>query len=125
GYSTPVWPPAGIALAAVLASGRGVAPGIFLGSFLVNVGTSLDTTSAATIARSVALAATLGVGAALQALLGAALVRRFVGSGKLLQGGREIAATLLAGAASCVASPTVGVTALWLAGLVGGAAYAL
>ena len=33
--ATAVWPPAGIALAAVLLLGRDVWPGIFLGAFLV------------------------------------------------------------------------------------------
>jgi len=37
GYATPIWPPAGIALAAFLVYGTRVWPGVVLGSLLVNV----------------------------------------------------------------------------------------
>ena len=37
GHVTPVWPPSGIALAAVLLCGRRVWPGIWLGSFAANL----------------------------------------------------------------------------------------
>src|SRR6186997_3220402 len=38
GYATAVWPPSGIALAALLLFGRGVWPGIWLGATLANLG---------------------------------------------------------------------------------------
>ena len=38
--ATAVWPPTGIALAAVLLLGYRVAPAIFIGAFLVNITTS-------------------------------------------------------------------------------------
>src|ERR687887_679084 len=46
GYATAVFPASGIALAAALLRGYRVWPGILLGSFLINVWTSLDTASA-------------------------------------------------------------------------------
>src|SRR5687768_16021934 len=38
--ATAVWPPTGIALAAVLLFGNRVAPAIFIGAFLVNITTA-------------------------------------------------------------------------------------
>ena len=36
GYATVIWPPSGLALGALILYGRGIAPGVFLGSFLLN-----------------------------------------------------------------------------------------
>ena len=47
GYATAVWPPSGIALAALLVWGLRVWPGIWVGSFLVNVAVALTTAGAA------------------------------------------------------------------------------
>src|SRR5665647_982319 len=44
GYATAVWPAAGIAAVAVLVLGYRVLPGILVGSFFVNIGTSFDAT---------------------------------------------------------------------------------
>jgi len=37
GYATPIWPPSGIALAALLLAGTRLWPGVWLGSLLANV----------------------------------------------------------------------------------------
>src|SRR6201982_810091 len=65
--ASPVWPPAGIALAALLLLGYRAWPAIFIGAFLVNV------TTAGTAATSFAIA----TGNMLEALAGAWLVNRF------------------------------------------------
>ena len=57
GYATAVWPASGIALAGILLFGYRVWPGILLGSFLINLRVSLDTTSTASILNTTALAA--------------------------------------------------------------------
>jgi signal transduction histidine kinase/ActR/RegA family two-component response regulator len=64
---TPVWPPSGIALAALLVFGRRVWPGIFLGAFWANITTQGSFWTVATIAG----------GNTSEALLGAYLVNRF------------------------------------------------
>src|SRR6266481_9024176 len=64
--ATAVWPPTGIALAAVLLLGRGIWPVIFAGAFFVNVST------AGTVLSSLGIAA----GNTLEAFVGAALVTR-------------------------------------------------
>src|SRR5215469_3819951 len=65
--ASPVWPSAGIALAAILVLGYRIWPAIFVGAFLVNV------TNAGDVATSLAIA----TGNTLEALAGAWLVIRF------------------------------------------------
>src|SRR5436190_839183 len=79
GYATPTWPAAGIALAGTLLFGLRVWPGIALGSFFINVGTSFDPSSVDSSLKSLALGGSIALGAALQAVAGTVLVRRFVG----------------------------------------------
>jgi hypothetical protein len=117
GYATAIWPPAGIALAAILLYGSRVWPGIVLGSVLVNIGTAVETTSIAVLLKSVALAMSIGLGAALQAVAGAYLVRRYVGFPSALTREREIGAFLvLGGPLSCLINATMSATMLWLGG---------
>src|SRR6266478_8578683 len=65
--ATAVWPPSGVALAALLIRGQRLWPGVFLGAFLVNI-----TTQGSALT-------TLGIAAGntLEAVLGAWLVARF------------------------------------------------
>lgn len=110
GYATALWPPSGIALSALLLLGTRAWPGVFLGSLLVNLSTSFDRFSPG---RSFAIAASIGVGASLQALAGAVLVRRFVGPSLALQRVSDIVKfLLLGGPVSCVLGATLGVAAL-------------
>ena len=69
GYATALWPPSGIAFAAVLLLGPRVWPGIWLGAALVNI----------TVQASLMAAVIIGTGNTLEALAGAALVRRQLG----------------------------------------------
>src|SRR3989442_1589972 len=116
GYATATWPAAGIALAGVLHWGYRVWPGIALGSFLVNVWTSFDN---ARPFESVALTASIAAGAALQAIVGAWLVRRSLGFPTALNDWKGIGKFLfLGGPVSCLVSATAGVGSLILWGSV-------
>ena len=102
----PVWPPAGIALAAIVLLGYRAWPAIFVGAFIANLTTAGD------VATSVAIA----TGNTVEAIAGAWLVNRF-GDGKTVfdrpQGVFKFA---LAAAISAVISPVFGVTSLALDG---------
>src|SRR5437899_11185603 len=76
--ASPVWPSAGIALAALLLLGYRVWPAIFVGAFLVNA------TTAGNIATSLGIAA----GNTLEAVCGAWLVNRFAGGTRVLDRGQ-------------------------------------
>ncbi len=117
GYASPLYPSAGIALAAVLCFGRAALPGVLLGSLAVNLGLGmLRSQSGATL---VVLPLVISVGAMLQAAAGAALVRRFARGPLLLDSPREIAAFGLFGAVvACLVSPSVATPALLASGAI-------
>ena len=105
--ATPVWPPTGIALAAVLLLGRGVWPAIFAGAFFVNL------TTAGSVLSSLGIAA----GNTLEALVGAFLVERFAGGAAAFERAQDIFKFVaLAGLVSTTVSATIGVTTLALTG---------
>jgi signal transduction histidine kinase/CHASE1-domain containing sensor protein len=117
GYAAGLWPASGLALAGMLIGGTRAWPGIWLGSFVVNLWTVLDTFPGAALLTSVAIPTGIGVGAAMQALVGATLVRRHVGFPSALTRAYEIGTFLvLGGPVSCLVSATVGVTTLTVSG---------
>jgi PAS domain S-box-containing protein len=105
--ATAVWPPTGIALAAMLLYGYRVWPVIFVGALLVNA------TTAGSVWTSLAIAA----GNTLEGLLGVWLVRRWAGGRGVFDRPRDIFKfAALAGLLSTTVSATVGVTSLATAG---------
>ena len=115
GYATAVWPPAGIALAAILLGGWRMAPGIWLGSFLLNGPNALAAGDPA--AAALALAAGIATGATAQALLGAWLIGRVVEPRNLLaQEQGVVRILLLGGPLACLLNATVSMGLLVMAG---------
>ena len=109
GFASLVWPPTGIALAAVLLGGRRLWPGIFVGAFVANVLTGAPTIVAAGIA----------TGNTLEAVVGAFALTRVTGFRRELDGLRDVLALIvLAAMLSTMISATIGVTSLRFAGLV-------
>jgi PAS domain S-box-containing protein len=105
--ASAVWPPSGLALAALLLWGYRLWPGIFLGAFLVNITTagSLETTVG------------IAVGNTLEALLGAWLINCFADGPKAFERAKNIFKfALLAAILSTVLGATLGVTMLSLEG---------
>jgi signal transduction histidine kinase/CheY-like chemotaxis protein/integral membrane sensor domain MASE1 len=119
GYATAIWPAAGLALGAVLIWGPRVWPGVLVGSFLINVWTSLDPASAGSIIRSVLVAASIGAGAAMQALVGSGLIKRCVGWPTPLVREREIVTFFITGGPlSCLVGASWGTASLLVAGVI-------
>src|SRR2546430_8130100 len=104
--ASPVWPPAGIALAATLLFGYRVWPAIFVGAFLVNV------TTAGNVATSLAIA----TGNTLEALAASWLVNRFAGGKSFCDRPQGIFKFAVVAAATTVISPALRVSSLALAG---------
>ncbi len=104
--ASPVWPPAGIALAGILLLGYRAWPAIFVGAFLVNLTTAGDA------ATSVAIA----TGNTLEAIAGAWLVNRFAGGKHVFDRPQGVFKFALAAAISAILSPLFGVTSLALYG---------
>jgi PAS domain S-box-containing protein len=98
-----VWPPTGLALAALILLGRRAWPGIAAGAFLANAGTPVPLATAAAIA----------AGNTLEAIIAAALLTRSAGSRPRLDGMTTVRALVLSAApAGALVGAIIGVTAL-------------
>lgn len=118
GYASPVFPAAGLALALTLHFGNRILPGIWLGSFTINLVVSLQNGSIdSTEAMMVPI---LASGATLQAWLSRIAVIRWIGDKwQVLESEKDIALFLIVAAPlSCLVSATVGVTSLHLANVI-------
>jgi signal transduction histidine kinase/CHASE1-domain containing sensor protein len=123
GYASPIFPAAGLAVALMLWSGNRAWPGIFLGSFLSNL-TFIWTSGDLSVTR-VWVACAIATGSTLQAIVAARLVTWRVGNAwqELQQEFDVIACLVLAGFVACFISASVGVSGLFLAGIITPSAY--
>jgi signal transduction histidine kinase len=109
GFATLVWPPTGIALAALLLLGYRVWPGVFIGAFVANV----------LAGASPLVALGIGVGNTLEAVVGTYALRRIPGFRPSLDRLRDaIGLIVLAAVLSTMVSATIGVSSLYLSGRV-------
>ncbi|HPN12451.1 MAG TPA: MASE1 domain-containing protein [Spirochaetota bacterium] len=111
---TSVWPPSGIALAVILLYGYRMGPAIFIGACAANLltlaGAGLDPVNY--IAASIATA----LGNMLEGLIGAWLVRRFVGDGNPFDTMKGLVAFIVGGSVvSTMVSASIGVSSYVLA----------
>lgn len=117
GYASPVWPASGIALAGLLLWDSRAWPGIWLGSFFVNVWAAYTTTQAMPAFTSFAVAASIALGSTLQALLTAHLLQRWIGAGRLYTSGPTTLGFAAIVAVCSGVAATWGVTTLQLSGV--------
>ncbi len=102
-----VWPPSGLALAALLLWGSRLWPGVFLGAFLVNINTQGTLLTALGIA----------TGNTLEALVGAWALNRFANGAKAFERARNtFRFVVLAPVLSTIVSATLGVASLTFTG---------
>lgn len=105
--ASPVWPPTGIALAALLLFGVRVWPAVFIGAFLVNV----------SIAGALASSIGVATGNTLEAVVGAWLVNRYAGGARSFDRARNfLRFAVLVGAVATPISATVGTVSLVASG---------
>jgi PAS domain S-box-containing protein len=119
GNITPIFPAAGLALAAVMIMGRKALIGVWLGSFAANTLSFVDGSmpSVQTGLTNVFVGSCIGLGAMSGAAAGAFLVRRFCKDEHPLQSGRNVFILVTVGALGCcLISPTIGVFSLSLGG---------
>jgi signal transduction histidine kinase/CHASE1-domain containing sensor protein/DNA-binding response OmpR family regulator len=109
--ATPVWPPSGIAFAAVLLLGYRCWPGIALGAFSANVAVfaANQVTDSAT---AVAVSLMIAIGNTLEALLGAYLLREVAGARRHLGQTTSVYLFVLVGAIMSTISAGVGTASL-------------
>ena len=117
GYATIVWPPSGIAMGFILAYGLRMWPGVFIGSFFVNL--SLQGGPFVTINQvdwsTILPAAAVGFGSTLQALVGFTLVRRVFGMTppKIHTARQGLLLFFLCGPLACLTASTIAVATLY------------
>jgi integral membrane sensor domain MASE1 len=105
--ASPVWPPTGIALAALLTLGYRVWPAIFAGAFVVN----------ATTLGSAVTALAIATGNTLEALLGAYLVNRYANGARAFDHSQDVFKFAgFAALLSTIVSASIGVVSLALSG---------
>ncbi len=116
-YAAPLFPPAGIALAAVLVYGRIALPGVVLGALGVNLSLSALRGNLDLSALGVPILIALGAG--LQAGLGAWLVQRHARHPQAIDDPRDVAVLFgLGGLVACMTNASVSTLALVASGTV-------
>ncbi len=116
-YASPLYPAAGIALAAVLVCGRAAVAGTALGAFGVNVTLSALRGNLELAAMGVPLL--IGAGAAAQAWLGATLVQRLARHPQAIDEPRDVAALFgLGGLVACLLNASIATLVLMASGAV-------
>ena len=121
GNISPIFPAAGVALAAVMLLGRNALAGVWLGSFLANTASFADGSvgSGRPGLPDLLVGSAIGLGAMSGAGAGAFLVRRFCAGEHPLHSGRNVLMLIAVGAFGCgMISPTFGVLSLSLAGMI-------
>jgi signal transduction histidine kinase/integral membrane sensor domain MASE1 len=108
GYATAVWPPSGIALAALLLYGVRLWPGVWLGAALANVG----------VDQSVPLAGAIATGNTLEALCAWWLIGRLIGLPVRFAHPESVFRFAAAIVASSVVAAAIGVAALYASGTI-------
>lgn len=104
---SPVWPPTGFAIAAVLWLGYRISPGITLGAFLANLATGV----------SIATASAISIGNTLEAVSAAFLIHRFIGYHSPFDRAKDVLKfVFIAGLLSTTVSATIGNLSLCLSG---------
>lgn len=115
GYATAIWPPSGIALAALLLYGQRMWPGVLLGAMLANL----------MIQGSPLLAVLIGAGNTLEAVVAAGFVRRFVGTRGEFEDGESVVAFVVLVTISALTAAMIGSASLALTGTIDPSEFAL
>jgi signal transduction histidine kinase len=114
-HESLIWPPSGLALAALILYGRRLWPGVLLGSITLNVIVGGDHSAGLAVAIPTGLA--VAVGNMLEALVGSWLMVEYFGFRPTLARIRDVVVLLVVGGVFATAiSTAIGTTSLWLAG---------
>ena len=114
GFATSVWPPAGIALAVILIFGYRYWPSISLAAFLVNL----------SVGAPLPAALGIGIGNTLEALAGSYMLKNSSGFKNIFRNFKDIfSLVVFSGFISPAISATIGVSSLYLSGIVAKETY--
>jgi signal transduction histidine kinase len=119
GYVTAIWPPVGISLAVVLIKGRKVLPGVWLGSFAINL--SMAQNGLSSVADCY-LPACIALGSTCAIFFADLSIKKFLAWPNLIAGEKNIFKfLLLSGPCNAWISAGLGTLSLFFMGAIGGA----
>ncbi len=114
--ASPVWPPSGIALGALLLGGWRLWPGVFIGALAANLTAFLDNNAAPGLA--LWLSTGIAIGNTVEATLGAFLLRKKSKDGELFPTLSSVYGFVAIAAGVCLIAALAGVAALSMANIV-------
>lgn len=119
GFASPIWFSAGIALAGVLLGGYRCLPGVFLGSFCINLLIAFEASGSIADLMSCMTAAGIALGATLQAFISAYVIKRYgIDYSKLTQEKQIFQMLFLGGPVGCLINALIGPAILFCAGFI-------
>lgn len=118
--ASPVWPPSGLAVAALLLFGRRMLAGVALGAFSANA--AVFAANSASPATVLGASAAIMAGNCLEAWLGARLLRGWVAGPSPFERLSDVAKFIVVAGVASVASAAVGTATLFIGGIVPAAA---
>jgi signal transduction histidine kinase len=115
GYATAIFPPAGIAVSAMLIAGPAALPAVFIGSFLVNLWISYSLAGGLATA-GLATALVIAFSSMLQAAVGGSVLRRAMGYPAPLDNMRDLLRFFVLSPVSCLTSASLSLAGMWTIG---------
>jgi len=117
--ASPIWPPAGLALAVMLVYGRAILPGIYIGALLLNTYSFLDFSTPESLAPSFISGLITCFGLCLQVSFGTYLINRFIGKeNPLIDDPKIIYFFFLAAPVSSIVSASIGIATVFYQGFI-------
>ena len=117
--ASPIWPPAGLALAVALVYGIRIIPGIFVGSLLIKIYNFYDFSTVGSIIPSLITSSISSLGSCAQAIFGAWLINYFIGKqNPLIEDSKIIRFFIYGALISCLVAPTIGISTIFLQGFI-------
>ncbi len=124
GYASAIFPPAGIALAAAFIAGKRTAPGILLGSFLLNLWIGYDNSQQLSLL-GCGVAFLIACASLLQAIVGGVLLRKVIGYPAAFDNLRDVLSFQILSPVICLISATLSVSSLMLLGFLPSSSFML
>lgn len=115
GYASPIFPPAGISFAAVWFLGPRILPGVWLGSFILNLEVFWSSSGAFSLVAFL-LAIGIAAGSTLQTFVAGALFTRFASLEKCFEKTKEVLKFVLITFGSCSIASAIGSLSLFYTG---------
>jgi len=111
GFATLVWPPTGMAIAALLIAGRWMWPAILIGAFVANLWTGAP----------IAVAVGIAIGNTLEAVIAVSILQRWPRFESALADVHSVGGLVTVAIVATIASATVGVASLFAGGVIASA----